>query len=331
MLESIIDQSIQLTFWLQSLGDWLHPVMEFFTFLGNEEFYLLLMPVFIWVIDFRLGYKVGVMLLVTTGINELVKLVFRVPRPYWVNPEFAKFSKPAPGFGFPSGHSQTSLSIFGLLAYEFKKRGLTVVVVFTIFMIGVSRLFLGEHAYIDVLAGWTVGAIVLFTFVALADQVSKWFNGLGFGTKVGVVFAYSIVVILVGATITSFPRSYEVPVEWIENAGIAFPEEPINPLSLDALITAAASLFGVSLGYFWTIQRGGFSANSGAWWKRLVRFFIGLVGVLVFWMGLDLIFPDNADLISWAARYVRYGLVGLWISGLAPLVFIKLGLGEQEL
>ena len=73
-----------------------------------------------------------------------------------------------------------------------------------------------------------------------------------------------------------------------------------------------------------------FNPKTGAWWKRLLRFLIGLVGVLVFWMGLDLVFPGNEDLISWVARYVRYGLVGFWISGLGPLVFIKLGLGEEE-
>ena len=115
MLEIIFEQSIELTFWLQSLGDWLHPVMEFFTFLGNEEFYLLLMPVFIWVIDFRLGYKIGVMLLVTTGINGLAKLTFRMPRPYWIDPKVGSVSSPAGGFGLPSGHSQTPLSVFGLL------------------------------------------------------------------------------------------------------------------------------------------------------------------------------------------------------------------------
>jgi membrane-associated phospholipid phosphatase len=330
MLEMIFEQSVELTFWLQSLGDWLHPVMEFFTFLGNEEFYLLLMPVFIWVIDFRLGYKIGVMLLVTTGINDLAKLIFGMPRPYWVDPKVCSVSSPAGGFGLPSGHSQTSLSVFGLLAYELRKRWLTIVVIFTVFMIGFSRIYLGEHFYIDVLAGWTIGAIILYTFIKLANRVSNWFNRLGFSAKVGAVFAYSIIVILLGALIIAVPGDYQVPVEWIANAEICFPEEPINPMKLSNVITSAAALFGVSVGYFWTVQRGGFNANSGAWWKRLVRFLVGLVGVLVFWMGLDLIFPGNEDLISWMARYVRYGLVGFWISGLAPLVFIKLGLGEEE-
>ena len=121
-------QSIDLTFWLQSLGDWLDPVMHFFTFLGNEEFYLFVMPVFLWVLDYRLGFKLGVMLLLTSGINDLAKMIFRLPRPYWVDPSAGKVAAaPAGGYGLPSGHSQTSLSIFGLLAVEFKKRWVTIV------------------------------------------------------------------------------------------------------------------------------------------------------------------------------------------------------------
>jgi hypothetical protein len=29
-------------------------------------------------------------------------------------------------------------------------------------------------------------------------------------------------------------------------------------------------------------------------------------------------------------RYLRYALIGLWVTGLAPIVFIRLGLAEKE-
>jgi membrane-associated phospholipid phosphatase len=329
MPEGLLELSLQLTFWLQGLGSWLAPVMQFFTFLGNEEFYLFVLPVFVWAIDYRLGFRVGVMLLLTTGINDLAKMSFRQPRPYWVNPKAAGFAEPAGGFGLPSGHAQTSLSIFGLLAYEVKKRWLTIVAVVSVFMIGMSRVYRGEHFLTDVLAGWLIGGIVLFAYVKLAGPVERWFSGLGFGTRVGAVFAYSLAFILLMAVVISVPADYQVPSDWLANAAQAYPDSPIEPLTLSSPITSAAALFGVALGYFWTEQRGGFNARKGSWRQRLLRFLVGLVGVAVFWMGLDLIFPGNEDLISWTLRYVRYALTGLWISGLAPLVFIKLGLGEK--
>jgi len=329
MLETIFQQSIDLTFWLQSLGEWLDPVMHFFTFLGNEEFYLFVMPVFLWVLDYRLGFKLGVMLLVTTGINDLAKMIFRMPRPYWVDPRAGKVAAaPAGGFGLPSGHSQTPLSIFGLLAVEFKKRWVTILMIFVIFMIGLSRIFLGEHFFIDVLAGWTLGGIVLFGFVKLAPAVSKWFSEKPFGTKIGTVFAYSLVMILVAAAVIAIPQGYKLPQEWVENAFMAYPNEDLDPMKLSNAITSAATLFGLALGYFWLDGQGGFNANSGKWWQRALRFLIGLVGVAIFWMGLGEVFPDGQNLISWALRYLRYGLVGLWISGIAPWIFIKLKLGK---
>jgi hypothetical protein len=101
-------------------------------------------------------------------------------------------------------------------------------------------------------------------------------------------------------------------------------------MKLSNAITSAATLFGLALGYFWLDSQGGFNANSGQWWQRIVRFLIGLVGVAVFWMGLGEIFPDGENLISWMLRYLRYGLVGLWISGIAPWTFVKLKLGKDS-
>ena len=330
MLDTIFQQSISLTMWLQSLGDWLDPVMHFFTFLGNEEFYLFVMPVFLWVIDYRLGFRLGVMLLLTTGINDLGKLTFRMPRPYWVSPEVGNVSSPAGGYGLPSGHSQTPISVFGLLAAHFRKGWLTAVVIFVVFMIGLSRIYLGEHFYIDVLAGWTLGLIVLYAFLKLEPKVRDWFAGKSMGVKAGAAFAVSVVFILIGAVIIAIPAGYEVPAEWLQNAAAAYPEEPIEPLKLSNVITSAATLFGLCMGFFWLQEQGGFDANTGAWWQRALRFLIGLVGVAVLWMGLGEVFPDGEHLVSWLLRYLRYGLVGVWISGLSPWIYVRLGLGAKE-
>jgi hypothetical protein len=45
-------------------------------------------------------------------------------------------------------------------------------------------------------------------------------------------------------------------------------------------------------------------------------------------MGLGQIFPRNADLISYALRFVRYTLIGFWVAGGAPWVFKKIKLAE---
>jgi hypothetical protein len=259
-----------------------------------------------------------------------MKLTFRLPRPYWVNPDVASIATPAAGYGLPSGHSQTPLSIFGLMATTIKNVWFTALVIFTVFLIGLSRVYLGEHFFFDVLAGWLLGALILWAFIKLEDRVQSWFAEKSNIAKIGSAFAISLVLILIAAIILAIPSDYVIPPEWLANAQSAYPEETIEPFTISNVITSAATLFGLAVGVVWTRAGGGFDANTGKWWQRFARFIIGVLGVLVFWMGLDLIFPDNNDFISYLLRYIRYTLVGLWIVGGSPWVFIRLKLGKQE-
>ena len=323
-MDAIFSQSLELTYWLQGLGDWLKPVMEFFTFLGEERFYLMVMPVLIWLIDYQLGFRVGVMLLLTSGFNELFKMGFRQPRPYWLESKAGIASSPPGGFGLPSGHSQTPMSVFGLLAATLKHGWFTAIVIFLVFMIGLSRIFLGVHFYIDVLSGWLIGAVVLFAYLKLESAVTRWFSSKSLGVKIGAVFLYSLLVLLAGWAVIAAAGDYQMPHDWSANAHIAYPEEPFeSPLNLNGSITGAAALFGLAVGYFWVQEAGGFRANSGSWWQMILRFLIGLAGVPVLYIGLGQIFPDNHNLVSYLLRYLRYGLIGFWIAGIAPRLFVR--------
>ena len=71
--------------------------------------------------------------------------------------------------------------------------------------------------------------------------------------------------------------------------------------------------------------RGGWQA-SGPVWKRAVRYVVGLVGVLIIWNGLGILFPRGESIIPLGLRFVRYSLLGLWVSAGAPLFFTKLKL-----
>ena len=85
----------------QLLGHWLEGPMRFFSTLGTEEFYLVLMPFLYWCVDAGLGVRVSVIMLFSSGLNTVFKIPFRGPRPYWVSaavkPLWAETS-----FGIPS-------------------------------------------------------------------------------------------------------------------------------------------------------------------------------------------------------------------------------------
>src|SRR5262245_50822919 len=104
-MESIWNYGIEIVLWLQGLGTWLAIPMQLISFFGDEEFFLLLLPIVFWSISAPLGMRIGLMLLLSVNLNYLLKLTFQQPRPYWYSLRVAALSS-EPTFGLPSGHAQ---------------------------------------------------------------------------------------------------------------------------------------------------------------------------------------------------------------------------------
>jgi hypothetical protein len=140
------------------------------------------------------------------------------------------------------------------------------------------------------------------------------------------VFSLGLVVLALLALLSL--SGWSIPADWTANARLAFPKDPeITPLSLHNILTAPGAFFGLAAGWIWLSLQGGFSAQ-GDGWKLVLRYCLGLIGVLVLYMGLGVIFPETETIISYALRYIRYALVGFWISGLAPWIFVKLKIAD---
>jgi len=330
MLENLMALSLVVIDFLQTQFAFLTPIMRFFTFLGNEEFYLLIMPLFLWSLDYSSGIRLGVMLMVSGSLNTFLKLSFQQPRPYWVSAEIRNLASPMGSFGLPSGHSQNAASVFGLLSTFTRHKWLKGVVYFTILMVAFSRLFLGVHSLLDIVLGLTIGLLLLWAFLSLEEKVAKAFNALSVLPRVLVAFGISLALILLGALIISLSGDTSLPAAWVQNAHLAHPQEEISPFSLDGLTTSASALFGIIVGGIWVTQKSGYNARSGSLLKHVLRFAMGIVGVLIIWMGLGELFPHGEDFISLSFRFIRYALVGFWIAGLAPRLFIALKLGEKQ-
>lgn len=309
---------------LQNLGSWLIPILQFFTFLGDERFYLLVLPLVYWSFSATLGLRIGLILMISNGLNAILKVAFHTPRPTWVSREVTAYRFES-SFGVPSGHSQNGVAVWGVVAGFINKGwgwGLAALIAL---MIGISRVGLGVHFPIDVLAGWIIGIIVLYVFHGLSRPVNKWLGGMETGKRVLVVLGFTLVMVLLGSAFTLFTVQTNVlPEAWIQNAAAANPGEPINPYALDGLLTSAGALFGLAAGAILLREQGGFEVK-GSLSQHIKRYLLGMVGALLLWAGLDQIFPANQDLISYGLRYLRYALVGAWISWWAPLLFIRLG------
>jgi membrane-associated phospholipid phosphatase len=311
----------------QSMGGWLQAPMALFSFLGSENFYLLFLPLVYWSIDAALGIRVGFMLVLGTAFNLLFKMGFHAPRPYWVSPEIRGLAS-EPSFGVPSFHAQLAATVWGMVAAFYRKAWIWVAAVVLVFLIGISRLHLGVHFPQDILVGWALGFLTLWAVVRFWEPVAARVKQMSFWNRIGLAFAISLVMILLGVLIVFLLRDFVVPAEWVANAtrdGNAAPDG----FAVQLFITPPALLFGMCTGLAWMATRGGFRA-AGPLWQRIVRYVVGLLGVMVLYAGLKAVFPSGDALVPYIFRYVRYALVGFWIFGGAPWLFRSLRLSESK-
>jgi membrane-associated phospholipid phosphatase len=321
-MDFLIENGIDMILAIQGMGDWLQTPMQFFTSLGYENFYLLILPILYWCVDSRLGLRVAFILLASIAVYDLLKLAFAGPRPYWVSTAVKPFSVET-SFGIPSGHAQNAVSVWGIMAAYLRRPWAWIVAITLMFLIGFSRMYLGVHFPHDVLAGWLIGAVILTLFLSLWDSTAARVKKMNLTQQVFLAFAISLIIALIGGVLVYGLRDYQIPDEWAANA-LRAGEMP-DPVSMDGILTSAGTLFGLSVGAAWIMQRGGFQAE-GPIWKRALRYLIGLIGVVILWMGLGAVFPRQEELVSYILRYIRYALVGFWVTGGAPWLFFRFNL-----
>ncbi len=324
MPDSVLNQGIELIRIIQGWGDWLVGPMSLMSFLGQEEFYLFVMPALYWCFDAVLGFQVGAILLLSWGSNNFLKLAFHEPRPYWISRSVRALAEETT-FGLPSGHAQNAVAVWGLIAARLRHVRAWLVAVPLMVVIGVSRLYLGVHFPTDVYLGWLLGFMVLVAFLAFEPTVRVWWQGRDLVRQILLLLAIAAGLILASQLVLLALGSWQLPAAWQENSRLAFPDsDPLAPLHLEDIISIMAAFFGFSSGYVLMRRQGGFDAG-GPWLQRGLRLLVGMAGLLVIWRGLGSVFPEGASWAAYSLRFVRYMLIGLWITWLAPLVFLRAG------
>jgi len=315
---------ISITLFLQSLGSWLVLPFQAISFLATEGFFIMIMPLIFWSIDALMGVRLAFMLVISGSVNNYFKMLFHSPRPFWFDTRVKSYSMET-GFGLPSGHSQNAASLFGMMAATLRKKGFTILVLVVIFLVGLSRLYLGMHFLRDVLSGWLLGGLLVWLYMLTEKPIAKWLNTKTLTVQILLSFALSIVLILLGFGSRALSASWQMPAEWINNAlatGGAVPD----PFNMEGTITLAGVAFGFMAGYAIWVNKFGQPKTMGSAMKRFLRYLVGIVGVVALYLGLKLILPEEPLLLGFTLRFVRYALIGLWVSYFAPLVFKKLKL-----
>ena len=84
-------------------------------------------------------------------------------------------------FSFPSGHASTSMCFYGIIIYlihtyvrnDFWRNFLIILFGVWIFLCGLSRLWLGVHFPVDVIAGWLLGFVLVNLYIILDKSICR--------------------------------------------------------------------------------------------------------------------------------------------------------------
>ena len=155
-----------LLYWLESIRNpVLDAVVSLITHLGGETVFIVIALIFYWCIDKKKGYYILSVCFIGTLINQFLKLMFRIPRPWVKDPDFTIVEaarEEATGYSFPSGHTQNVTGYLGGIARTTKHRIVRIISIVLIVLTAFSRMYLGVHTPLDVGVSLVIGtALVL--------------------------------------------------------------------------------------------------------------------------------------------------------------------------
>lgn len=198
----------------------------------------------------------------------------------------------AEGYGFPSGHAQTAAAVALFLARRARKGAVWGAAILFAFLVGFSRMYLGVHYPADVLGGWGIGLLFMLLYAYLCNRYEDRLASLPLWSKL----ALAVLVPLVFLAIHAAPD----------------------------MVRNLAAMIGVGVGAVLERETLRFRVE-GSWSRKGGRLVLGGIGLAVIYLGLRVVLPAAPFF-----RGMRYMLLGLWATFLAPWLFVLAGLAERE-
>ena len=163
-----------LHFLEQLRNPFLDAVMSAITLFGEETLFMVVGLIFFWCIDKKRGYYLLFAGFTGTVIIQILKMMFRIPRPWVLDPKFTiveSAREAATGYSFPSGHTQCAADLYGGIARSSKRRALQIGGVALCVLVALSRMYLGVHTPLDVGVSLLVAAVLIFALYPIVYRL----------------------------------------------------------------------------------------------------------------------------------------------------------------
>lgn len=262
---------------------------------------ILIMLVFCWIFwcrDKKWAYGLALSFAISGIAVQGLKLVCRVDRPFVrdgrINPVPAALET-ATGFSFPSGHTQVAASLLGFTAFSVKRIWVKLVSFAIILLVMLSRMILGVHTPVDVIASFVITILTAFAVNLAMKREKQTVCVPGICVSLA-FFIYSVYLVMSGTVDYS--------------------------LAHDGIVT---SLIGVTFFVCRLLETRFINFDTDTTFSgkmsvfhQLVKFIAGFSGVIVIYFGLSVF--DNVFIDG-----VKYVGIFTWICALYPLVIKKFG------
>ena len=296
---------MELLYWFASIRNpALDALMSLVSRLGEETFFMAGALFVFWCVDKRKGYYLLSVGFVGTLVNQWLKIVCRVPRPWVKDPDFtivASAKTGAAGYSFPSGHTQTAVGFFGGVARFTGQLWLRLVCIVILVLVSVSRMYLGVHTPEDVGVSLVIAAVLVFVLYPLVES-TLWFPNR--------IYAIFGVMLAVSLAFVGFMELFPFPAD-------------VDAVNLGEAVKNAYSMAGAVAGMLVVsalddrlIQ----FPNRAPWWGQAIKLVAGLALVITVKSLL------KAPLLTAfaghdAAHALRYFITVLVAGAVWPLTF----------
>lgn len=294
---------------LRAIAEARTPLLDSFfaliTHIGEETAFMVVLMFIFWCVDKRRGYYLMMIGFAGTVINQTLKIIACIPRPWGLDPNFKIVEaarEQATGYSFPSGHTQNIVGTFGGIAKTSKRRWMKAACITLAVLVSFSRLYLGVHTPFDVGVSVVVALVLIFALVPVCKDKNK-----------SLLPAWTVMTVTsLAYLLFAMARQDTALVENLTEEDLA---------NFASAVKTANCMLGASIGGLASYvldERFTHFETKAVWWAQALKLVLGLTLVVavkgVLKAPLYAVFGTAGDI-------VRYGVMILFAGAVWPLTF----------